>query len=104
MRKTRSIKVIDVYVPPNSSTQSDYLNVELFHVKTVCGKCEFNGTLAISVAPEEGTFIGELYTVDISSGKAFSASFTEAFNSIQVTVDNLSAVTGKAEVWLVTQD
>jgi len=99
-----SIKVLDnVTVPATGIVTGSAVHIDVYETKTVAGKTEFNGKVHIDLSPS-GTdnFLQDIYVVDISSGQAFSASFSEAFDYVIVRVENTSTTTGSANVWVNT--
>ena len=100
-----SSKEIDTIVPPGGIvTGASHIHIASFEKKTVMGKCDFDGRLIIDCSPLGiDNYFPNTYVVSISSGTVFTASFTETFDYMLVRVENTSASTGSAVVWVNLQ-
>ena len=83
------------YVGVNQTLTSSAISISNYKTKTVQGWATFGGTLTIYTAPSPGNFHPyPYYTTTITTGTTFTASFSEAFAELKVSITNTSSYTG----------
>jgi hypothetical protein len=86
------------YVGSGITVTSSPISISDYKTKTVQGWANFNGTLTIYTSYSPGLFHPyPYYSTTINSGTTFTASFSEAFAEVKVSIKNTSS-TGLAFV------
>jgi len=87
------------YVGAGTGVITTPISIYYYRTKTIQGWTQFDGVLKIYTSYSPGQVHPyPYYSINISSGTTFTASFTEAFAEVVIEIDNTSSTTGLAFV------